>query len=214
MTPGEIITAARNRYNATSDSFYSNDELLDLLWQACIDLSRSTNLIENIYTTSTVAAQQAYAYPTTAISIKRITYNGQKLQQITMREDDAITGLDQTSASQGTPTYYYIWNKAIYLRPIPAEVGTLKIFTFNEPQEIVSTSTLEIPTHFHMDLVHYIVAVMAEKDSNFAAADRLWTKWEQVKLEAKKWVRINKRGDKFTNVQDEEQLVGGYLGLT
>lgn len=213
MTPTQIETAARNRYNAASDSFFSSSEILDYMWQACVELSRDTNLIENVYLTTTVANQQEYAYPSTAIALRRVSYNGAKLQLITMREDDAITGLVQSTTDSGTPAYYFIWNRQIYLRPIPADAGTLKIFTFNEPQVLTSVSVLEIPTHFHMDLVYYICAAMAMKDSNQNVAKMYDDKWQQVLMNAKKWARLNKRADKFSNVQDEEHLIGGYLGL-
>lgn len=213
MTPTQIETAARNRYNAVGDTFFSSSEILDLMWQACIEISRLTGLIEQSYTTSTVASQQEYSYPTNAMSIKRITYNGAKLQKITMREDDAITGFNQSTTDEGTPTYYFIWNREIYLRPIPADVGTLKIFTQNEPQVITSTSTLEIPTHFHMDLVHYICSQMAMKDQNVDVMKMHDEKWQMALINAQKWARLNKRSDTFSNVQDEEHLIGGYLGL-
>lgn len=213
MTPTEIESAARNRYNAVGDTFFSSSEILDLMYQACIELAREANVIEQVYTTSTVASQQEYSYPTTAVAIKRITYEGAKLQPITMREDDAITGLSASTTDSGTPAYYFIWNKEIYLRPIPSGVGTLKIFTINEPQAITSTSTLEVPTHFHMDLTHYICAAMAMKDGNMQVWQMHEDKWQKVLMSAKKWYRLSKRADGFTNVQDEEQLIGGYLGL-
>lgn len=213
MTPTEIESAARNRYNAVGDTFFSSSEILDLMYQACVELAREANLIEQVYTTSTVISQQEYSYPTTAMAIKRITYEGAKLQPITMREDDAITGLSASTTDSGTPAYYFIWNKEIYLRPIPAAVGTLKIFTVNEPQAITSTSTLEVPTHFHMDLTHYICASMAMKDGNQQTWQMHEDKWQKVLMSAKKWARLNKRADSFSNVQDEDQLIGGYLGL-
>lgn len=213
MTPTQIETAARNRYNATGDSFFSSAEILDLIYQACIEISVPNSLIEGIYTASTVIGQQGYSYPSTAISIKRISYEGVKLKNYTMREDDSVTGLDQSTASTGTPTYYFIWNETIYLRPVPDSVGTLKIYTYNEPQVITATSSLEIPSQFHMGLVYYIVSAMALKDGNINVAREYDMKWQKTVIDAKKWVRISKRADSFTNVQDEDQLVGGYLGL-
>ena len=213
MTPTQVETSARNRYNAISDSFFSSSEILDYMWQACIDLTRETNLIENLYSTSTIVGQQVYAYPTYAIDVKRISYEGQKLKKITMREDDIVTGMQQATTDQGTPAFYYFWNKQIYLRPIPSAVGTLKIYTHNEPAVITATSVLEIPTHFHMDLVYYICATMAMKDSNTDAYQLYEKKWAEVKDNAKKWARLNKRSDSYSTVQDEEQLYGAYLGF-
>lgn len=204
MTPTQILTAARNRYNAIGDNFWSDDELLGLLYDACLDLTRESFLIERTYSTSTVASQQEYSYPTDTIAIKRITYDGKKLIPITMREDDQITGLDQDTTSTGTPTYYFIWNETISLRPIPSDVGTLKIYSYNEPAELLISSTLEIPTQFHMDTVNYLVSEMAAKDKSFSHAKWYLEKWEKAKLRAKAFARKQKRGDAMAHVMDEE----------
>lgn len=213
MTPTEIETAARNRYNSIGDSFFSSEEILSLMWDACLDITRECNLIERTYTTSTVASQQEYSFPTSTITIKRITYDGKKLKPISMREDDAITGLNQSTTSEGTPQYYFIWNETIYLRPIPSSIATLKIFTYNEPSQILTSSTLEIPTQFHLDLVDYIVSEMAAKDSNFTAAKYYADKWERSKTDVKKWQKRRLRGDSFATVQDEDAMIEGYLGI-
>lgn len=213
MTPTQIELAARNRYNAVGDSFWSQDEILMLLYDACLDMARECLLIENTYTTSTVASQQEYAYPTTTMAIKRITYNGSKLKKINFREDDSITGLNQSTTSTGTPQFYFIWNDTISLRPIPTDVGTLKIYSFNEPAELTINSSIEIPTQFHMDLVNYIVSEMAAKDSNINVAQYYLNKWDKAKLNAKRWAKKRLRTDSFSTVQDEEMSVEGYFGI-
>ena len=213
MTPTEIETAARNKYNAIGDSFFSQEEVLDLMLQACNELARDCFMIQATYTTSTVASQQEYSYPTNTIAIKRITYDGKKLKQITFREDDSITGLNQSTTATGTPQYYFVWNETISLRPIPSSVATLKIYSFNEHSAITTSSTLEIPSQFHMDIVDFIVSEMAAKDSNFTAAKYYSDRWEKKKLDAKRWVRKQFRGDSFSVVQDEDQMIEGYLGI-
>lgn len=204
MTPTQILTSARNRYNAIGDSFWGEDELLGLLYDACLDMTRECFLIERTYSTSTVASQQEYAYPTDTITIKRITYNGAKLVPMNMREDDQVTGLNQATTSTGTPAFYFIWNETISLRPIPSEVGTLKIYSYNEPAVILISSTLEIPTQFHMDTVNYIVSEMSSKDMNFRKAEYYSKKWEIAKMNAKRFARKQKRGDAMAHVMTEE----------
>jgi hypothetical protein len=215
MTTQDLVTAIRRQYNSVGDSFFSDDEILNLIYQACLDMNAECGgkLIERVYTTSTVAAQQEYDYPTSTMSIKRIQYDGQKLSPIDFREDDAITGMDQDTTSSGTPQYYMIFNETIYLRPIPSGVGTLKIWSFNEPQALTISSTLEIPTQFHMNLREFCLAEMAMKDSNAQAADRYLMNWEKSKLRAKKWTMNRKRADSFGVVKDEAQLNETYLGV-
>lgn len=212
MTPTEIETAARNAYNAIGDSFFSSEEILGLLYDACLEMAVETLIIERVYSTTTVAGTQEYDFPTNTIAIKRVTYDGHKLRPITFREDDAVTGLDQSDTTQGTPQYYYQWNETIGLRPVPSAAETLKVYSYNEPSVIETTSTLEIPTVFHRGLVNYIVAEMALKDKSFNHAEVYRQKWEKVLDQAKKWVKRRKRTDGFVAVQDEDTLVETYLG--
>ena len=212
MTITELTTAIRRKYNAVSDSFFADDEIVFLIWEACLDLARESECIERVYSSSTVASQQEYDYPTSAMGIKRIQYAGKKLKLITMRDDDSITGLNQSTTETGTPQYYFIFNEVIYLRPLPSAVGTLKIWTFNEPQQLTTTSTLEIPTQFHMDLSNYVVSEMAAKDLNFTTAQYYFGKWEKTKLAAKRWQQKKRRADSFASVQDEEASIETYLG--
>lgn len=213
MTITQLLTSARRRYNSVNDSFFADEELINILYDACLDFARTTLCIERVYTTSTVASQQEYDYPTSAIAIKRIQYNGKKLQPINMRQDDSITALNQSTTATGDPQYYYIYNETIYLRPIPAGVGTLKIWTYNEAQELTVASTLEIPTQFHLDLVDYMASEMAAKDLNFTTAKYYLEKWERRKAEAKKWTQKKKRTDGFGSVMDEEISIETYLGV-
>jgi len=167
-------------------------------------------MIERSYTTSTVAGTQSYEQPTNAIMIKRITYEGAKLAAIDFRDDDAITGFDQDTTDQGTPAYYYTWNETIYLRPIPSAVGTLAIYSINEPSAVSATSTLEIPTQFHNDITDYVVAMMAAKDSNTSLARFYIDRWEKKKMDAKRWLQKRKRKDSFAVVKDEDSMNEGY----
>lgn len=214
MTPTEILTSARQRYNAIGDSFFGEDELLNYLYDACLEMNREANLIERTYSTTSVASQQEYAYPGDTALIKRLTYAGKKLKPITMREDDSITGLNQSTVSTGTPQYYFIWNETISLRPIPSTAGdTIKIYAYNEPAALTISSVLEIPTQFHMDLAKYMVMEMAAKDKQFEHADRYERKWEKAVVSAKRWAKKKLRGDSFNVVQDEDMMVEGYLGI-
>lgn len=214
MTPTEIETWARQRYNAINDTFWSQAEIFNYLTGACMRAARRTQLIERVYTTSSVASQQEYDFPTNTIAIKRVTWNGIKLKPITMREDDSITGLNMTTTATGDPQYYFVWNYTISLRPIPASVQTIKIWSVNTPSAITaSTASLEIPAQFHEDLLHYINREMALKDSNFKAASAYGELWEQSLVEMDRWQKKRKRTDSFAAVQDEGQLVEGYFGI-
>ena len=212
MTPLQINTFARQKYNAVGDDFWSDDEIYNLIYQGCLELTNEGMFIERTFTTSTVASQQEYDYPTNAIAIKRMTWNGRKLMPFTFREDDAITLLNQATTSTGVPEYYAIWNNVIYLRPIPSTVQTLKIWAYVEPQAITSSSTLEVPTEFHMSLVNLILSEMNAKNKNYQGAQYYRALWEKDIARAKRLGLKKRRGDAFNVVKNVDILPQTVMG--
>ncbi len=213
MTPLEIETAARRKYNSVDDSFWSSEEINGLIYEGQLEMAREAINIERVYSTSTVPSQQSYAIPTNAISIKRIEYNGAKLERISFREDDSLTNLKSNISDVGLPVYYFEWNELIYLRPIPQVADTLRIFTYNEPQEVTPSSTLEIPTQFHRDLVNFVVREMALKDQNMTIGNIYAAFWEKALKQAKTWTKKRKRGDEFSVVKNEDDSPRSILGV-
>ena len=204
MTPPEVEQAARELYNSVGDTFFSATEIFTYMRDACMQLARQAKVIERTFTTSTVASTQEYSWPTNAISIKRITYAGNKLQLTSFREDDILTLNNQATTSTGTPYFYALWNRTFYLRPVPNAVGTLKIFSVNQAQVITTTSTLEVPEVFHLDLVNYIAHRMLAKDKKWIESKYFLDIWMGNLKEAKYWKRQEKFGDSYPVVQNED----------
>lgn len=212
MTPAEILTMARSRYNAISDSFFTDLELYGSIYQAQLELSNDMNIIEAIYTTTSVSGTRQYAFPTQTRMIKRVEYIdlagiAVKLEPITMREDDALTLVNVASTTLGKPQFYTIFNYSIYLRPIPDTTAcTIRVYSYNEPQPITATSVLEVPTSFHMDIVDYCVMQMYMKDKDSEMAQGYKILWDQAKMRCKRWIQKRKRSDAFTVVMNEDNL--------
>lgn len=212
MTPSQLEESARRRYNAIGDTYFTQAEILDYIYHAECELCRDGFVIQNTYTASTVASQQAYSWPTQAIAIKRITYDGAKLAQIDMREDDSVTQMNQVTTSTGTPAYYFLWEKSIYLRPVPAGVGTLKIFTYDRPQTVSITSVLDVPEDYHTDLIYFVLAEMALKDGNQLLERRYRDLWLAAKQSIVKVMRRRLRGDGPAHVKDIDTLPMSGIG--
>jgi hypothetical protein len=213
MTPQEIGEYARQQWNAVGDQFFSDDELYRHVYAAQMELALHSDCIREILTTSTVADQQEYSKPTNCVKIKRITYNGLKLFKVTDREDDALTLNNSNTTSTGTPEFYSEWGDSVFLRPIPAEVGTLKIFSFNQPQEVTSLSTMEVPTRYHLKVADYLLWKMATKEKNFEAAGEYAALWLKHLKEARDFERKALRGDSFATVGDENTLPLTVIGV-
>lgn len=214
MTPLEVEQAARERYNAVGETFWSSSEIMDLIYAACLEIATETECIERTYTTTTVAGTQEYPFPDQTIEIKRVTWNGRKLEPINFREDDILTGLNASTTDQGEPAYYAQWNETMVLRPIPNDAQTLKIYSINEPQEVTSTSVLEVPTFSHMRIVNYVLGEMYAKDKDFNSAKYYKDLWLEVDLPAiKRFAKKRLRRDRPARVQNEEVSSRTILGI-
>jgi hypothetical protein len=202
MTPDEIVLKSRQRYNAVGDTFFAADEMYDLIWQAEQEMSIECQCIEDVQTTSTVISQREYAKPTNAISIKRVTWNGMALIPIDFMDDDAITGFSEATTDTGTPTYYSEWEDSIFLRPIPNAVQTLKVYFFARPQEVTTSTVLEIREEYQMMMVDYLLQHMFGKDGKNDMSQFHLAKWEQSKAKVRGWEMKRKRGNAAAAVKN------------
>lgn len=210
MMAQEIETAARQRFNAVSDNFWTPIEVYSLIYFAQIEMARKANVIERIYSTSSVANQQAYPYPTNSIAQKRVTWNGIKMVPFDMQNDDLITGGNQATTSSGDPQFYYIWNYNIYLRPIPSSVQTIQLFSIDLPNAVTAAgTTLDIPLELQPGLVNFVLREMCAKDKIFSSAEWYGNLWEKDLLDAMAWKKRRKRFDAFVSVKDE----GSFFSL-
>jgi hypothetical protein len=213
MTPLEVNTAARQRYNAVGDDFWSDAEIYNLIYQASLELATEGLLIERTFTTSSVASQHEYDWPTNAIAIKRITYDGRKLVPFTFREDDILTNLNQAVTSTGTPSSYAVWNRVFYLRPIPSTSSlTIKVWAYVKPQAVTVSSTLEIPEEWHMPLVNPILSEMSAKNKNYVGAQYYRALWEKDVIRAKRLAKKKVIGDAFQVVKNVDLIPQTDLG--
>jgi hypothetical protein len=214
LTVTELETLIRLETNTVGDTFWSYNELHNLMWQAHLILAREALLIQRTYSTTSVAGQQDYDFPQNTIAIKRITYNGEKLEPITMREDDALTLSDSSTAATGAPKYYFVWDETIYLRPVPDTSDLpIKIFSYNEPQTISLTSVFEIPSQFVIDTKYFVMSSMAAKEGDFNKSKYYMGLWDKAVDNAKKWSKKRLRGDSFSAVQDWETLPLSVVGI-
>lgn len=202
MTPQEIITLSRQAYNAVGDTFWSDNELLSYIYLGSINFAQKALPIEGTFTLTTTNGTREYSYPTNLISIRRVTYDGEKLQPISLEEDDILTANNAETTDTGTPLYYSIWDSSIFLRPTPEEALTLKVYGYLKPQPVTINSTLEIPSLWHEALVDYVLWRMVIKDKNTDMTIFYKNNYESHVNEAKKWWAKRKRGDKMAMVKN------------
>lgn len=215
MTVLDLEELIRQNYNALDDSFFTSSELYRLMYRAQKELAQKAFVIERKYTTTSTSGTAEYSFPSNAFSIARAEYNGVKLQKVSLREEDSVKLAAQNSTVTGTPKYYSIWNSTVRLTPTPDTSSvTITLYTYNYPQEVESTSSLEVPATFHDAIVDFALSYMYAKDGNINMAQYYRGLWQQALQEAVIWRAKYKRGDAPAQVQSEDILEGTILGVT
>lgn len=206
MSPTELETFVRQRYNAVGDTFYPQAEIFNFFWQAQMQLAIKTKCIKSIYTTSSVADQRAYDFPTNAISIYRIEYDGRKISRTDHDDDDAETGNNPGTTSTGTPICYQEWGRLFYLRPIPSAIATVRIFTIDKPAQPTASGALDVPEMYHLDLADYALGCMFAQDKNHVMAQKHFDKWDDNLDKAVAAEALLRLSDGYTVVKDVSDL--------
>lgn len=214
MTPTEIEAAARTRYNAIGDSFYSQEMLFSLMYDACMRFATEAKCIRNVYTTDSVAGQDEYEKPTRAIGIVAVYYDGKRLDPISDRERQGILINGSAASTTGTPKYYTIWGEALFLTPTPDTdaTGAIKIWSYDEPSTITAVSTIPIPTRYHKDIIYHLLEGMALKDSNRSLAASYAEKFELAVVKSRAFERKLIAHDRMPHVHDVDSDPFAYSG--
>jgi hypothetical protein len=203
----DIVGDCRQRYNAVGDRFFQDEELYDLVYEAEMEMSQHCQAIETIYTATTTIAQRQYTFPSRLMKIKRITYNGERLQQTDFLEDDAITGNSEETTSTGDPKYYSIFADTIFLRPIPSAAQTLKIYAIIAPSEHTAiTSSLTVPERYRPFLKDYVLSQMFAKDKNGPMVQYHEGRWQGQLRKIKAFEMKRKQGDAYKIVKDIDSI--------
>jgi hypothetical protein len=210
MTPTELETAARQRYNAVGDNFWSQAEIFTLIYKAQMELASKTFCLPQRYTTTSTAGTDELSVPTLAIAIRRIYYNNAALEPISMEERELILGPNDPSTVTGTPDSYCVEGQTIFLVKTPsASSVTIKIWTFDEPNTVTVTSTLDVPTRYHPAIIDFIVFNMYSKDKRFDLAKWHKDMWDQAVNEAIILEKRRRRADKLPT----QSLDTNYRGI-
>lgn len=201
MTPNQLEEAVRNRYNAIGDSFYSSDMIMDLIYQACMEMALEAFVIERKYTTTSTSGTREYAYPTNAFAIRRVEYDGDKLSPVSLESDPKTSTTEQS----GTPRGYAVWNEELILFPTPDESSKqIDVYTYNRPQAVTSSSTLEVPAEYHLNIIDFMLSAMYAKDQNQGMSTYHRNLWERGLERIKRHKNKKKNADQYHVVSDVE----------
>lgn len=211
MTPAELEIYVRQRYNAVGDSFFSQAELFNYFWAAQMEIAQETFCIKNTYEADSVVGQRTYDYPANAMSLRRMTYNGQRVYPNDFIDDDTATGNNEDETLTGTPEHYQLWGDQFYLRPTPAIADdTIRLYTYDLPTQPTTSSTLDVPSRYHLMLADYALHCIFVKDENEKMALNHYNIWIAHKKLILQTERLRESGDAFDVVKDMDDIADDF----
>lgn len=180
MTLAEFVTAVRRRHRAIGDTNWSDAEIYDLLTHRINESLIYIGLLEDTDTsTTTVASTQAYDLPDDCVRLVNLLYDGDMLQQISMRDWESQKAGGETP--EGESIQYVIWNRQVLLVPIPSEAVTLTFYYEKEHPYIdgVTQTTIDAPSALHGLYIDGVMADMYAKDLNQQSQTMYENKWNE-----------------------------------
>lgn len=213
MTPTDIETLARQRYNAVGDTFFPQAQIMSLIYDAQMQLSIKARCIKQLTTFPSVAGTRGYSFPSRTISIKRVEYAGRRCDPIDLIDDDTITLLNSQDLAQGSPRFYATWDTTIYFRPIPDSIQTITMYVYREPDVVTAGSTMEVPTRYHLAIVDYLLFCMFAQDKDRTLSILHRELWDKALVDAERWERRREAGDQFKTVKDVDFIPTNYVRI-
>lgn len=178
MTLAQFEDLVRRRHRAESDSNWSSAEIYQLITGRANEILSIIGLLEATdSSTSTTVGVQAYSFPSDAVRMKQINWDGQMLQEISFRDWETQKAAGTTPS--GKPTHWVNWNRQALLVPVPSSAKVLTFYYEKEHPYIdgTSVSVISIPSVLHWRHADGVVADMYAKDLNYRMFDRYQTIW-------------------------------------
>lgn len=174
MNVGEIKTRVKRQFGDESGVQITNADILRWINDGQLEIVRKTECLEGLATTVTTVEDESYSVPTEFIRIERVTYDGNRLQEITMEKLDELYPNRDSSDVSGEPEYYYLWSRNIWLYPAPSSAKSLAIYYIKIPNELsADEEDPEIPVTFHNAIVRYCLAQAKELNEEYKEAQNI-----------------------------------------
>lgn len=181
MTTADILAQIRSALVEPVEGFWTDEELIRWLNRGQLDFVNRTRVMEDKYQTSTENGVGVYPLPENCLSVHAIFINlattGQTANWMRLVPSNLEKNAQQTpnftangSGQTGNPASYMIWNRQLYLFPIPNNDGSenLMMFFKSKPLDITaSNQPLGLDDSLHEALIAYVLWRAFEKEKEF-----------------------------------------------
>ena len=206
-----IIDRVRRQLVEKVGAFWSDTELLDLINKAEADFHNEIRVLESTAFLSTIAGRADYPLPANWLSARAIFYNNPNSNDedawyrilptnLEKQAQENDNFLSVASSRQGNPKNYWIWNKTIYLDPIPDIDGDSNVYMFfkSKPVSLVSvTQELNTDDSLADGIEAYVLKEAWDKEKEPDLADKQELRYQVFVRKGRRWAKKQSGDQKY-----------------
>lgn len=180
LTLTDLVTRTRDLLDESSAREWTDAQIKRWIMDGARDVARRTECLQERFTTPAAAGIQEYLLPEDAVRVHRVEYvmtgdgNTYVLEYRDWHNMDEVWWLAQTT-TQSTPYLWTMWGfppqLKLVLYPTPAVAGTLKVFYYRLPMDLLDDGTMdnfevELPEGWHDLCVEWAVMYAQRRDAD------------------------------------------------
>ena len=176
ITLADARSDLRARLDETTPNFWTDDQLNGWVNEACFDIAKRTESLQQLATIPATALVRQYFLPADVVRIHKVEYTAPNSVQIYpleyrgLQEMDAIWGLNQLT-SNIYPSYWTTWFSPPTLQmlvfPVPASAGQFNVWYYRLPATVTKdTTNIDCPEGWWDAVVLYAEYVAKRKDAD------------------------------------------------
>ena len=143
---------------------FTDENIIQWINDAMREIASDNQLLQKSATSSTVTDQAEYDIPTDILKFHSVQVDGNDVNFINL-EEAKIRGY--LNSDTGTPVACWVWAGKLTLYPAPSSSMPLKLIYTRQPTEVQGPpETPEVPASYHMRLVDYCLAQVAQQDDD------------------------------------------------
>jgi hypothetical protein len=159
----------RRQFGDTAGVVITDQAMYDWINDAMREIVLDQKLLRLKATSSTLIGQSNYGFPTDLLRLDHVSVDGEALEQTTTQQiSRTVENMDDSvNFPRGTPEYYWVYGREIYLYPAPAAVKTITMYYYRNPTEVTAlANTPELPAEYDNRIIEYCLAQAAELDDD------------------------------------------------
>lgn len=139
MNLSQIINAVQRQFGDESGAQITRSDIIRWANHGQVDIVRKTEALQIHAETDTLKDDGSYDLPTGYVRVRRVTFDGRKLERVELEELDDLVPDRDSNGESSTPVYYYMWGSRLFIYPAPARAGAgnLDVYYVKMPNELV-----------------------------------------------------------------------------